>query len=134
MTGRSVPEWIGKTPDTPIPPRVHLRVRDRDDSRCAHCTRVEKRGQADHICALINGGQNRERNLQWLCTTCHRLKTAEDVAVKAKTHRVRVKDAGLRKPSRGFRGWRKFNGEPVYRRTTTGPDRNAQEKIEGDGR
>lgn len=26
MTGRSVPEWIGASPDTPVPPRVRARV------------------------------------------------------------------------------------------------------------
>lgn len=24
MTGREVPEWVGPTPDTPIPPRVRM--------------------------------------------------------------------------------------------------------------
>ena len=28
---RSVAEWVGATPDTPVPPRVRLRVFERDE-------------------------------------------------------------------------------------------------------
>ena len=38
-TGRTVPEWIGKTPDTPAPPRVRLRIFETFGGRCAICGR-----------------------------------------------------------------------------------------------
>ena len=31
---RAVPEWIGKTPDTKVPPRVRLRVFEKHDGTC----------------------------------------------------------------------------------------------------
>ena len=31
---RSVPEWVGRTDDTPVPPRVRLRVLERFGRRC----------------------------------------------------------------------------------------------------
>ena len=34
MTGRSVPEWIGKTPDSAIPNAVKLRIWFREGGRC----------------------------------------------------------------------------------------------------
>lgn len=74
MTGRSVPEWIGKTPDTPIPQRVKLRIFERDGKRCQECTRPVGAGRLpfafDHIRALVNGGEHRETNLQLLCEHC----------------------------------------------------------------
>ena len=66
MSGRSVEEWIGATPDTAIPPRVRLRVFQRAEGRCEECTRKLMPGdqwQADHVVALVNGGANRESNL-----------------------------------------------------------------------
>ena len=56
--------------------------------------------QADHIVALVNGGENRERNLRCLCSWCHKNKTADDVAEKAKTAAVRKKHLGIKTPSR----------------------------------
>ena len=100
---RSTAEWIGANPDAAIPPRVRLRVFERAHGRCQGCTRRIVPGddwQADHILALINGGQNRESNLQLLCDWCHSAKTKADVAMKAETARVRAKHIGAKAPSR----------------------------------
>jgi 5-methylcytosine-specific restriction endonuclease McrA len=97
---RSVAEWVGKSDDTAIPPRVKIRVFDATGGRCNECLRLITPGmgwQCDHIVALVNGGQNRETNLQPLCTLCHLHKTGRDVEVKAHTHAVRTKHLGLRK-------------------------------------
>lgn len=99
---RSVPEWIGATPDTAIPPRVRLRVFERCDSRCHRCNR--KLTPADtwiveHMTALVNGGANAESNLSITCGWCKPVKDAEDVAIKSKSARVRAKHAGI-KPKR----------------------------------
>jgi 5-methylcytosine-specific restriction enzyme A len=83
---RSVEEWIGKTDDTPAPPRVRLRVFERAQGVCACCTRRIEAGQrweADHVVAIINGGANRESNLQLLCEWCHDAKTKRDVREKS---------------------------------------------------
>jgi HNH endonuclease len=82
---RSLPEWIGLTDDTPVPPRVRLRVLERFGRRCdpaRGCGRPLRPGDAwtcDHIEAVINGGANRERNLHPLCEWCEPPKTQADV-------------------------------------------------------
>lgn len=100
---REVAEWRGKTDDTPAPPRVRLRVWDRCDGKCHRCGRKIPTGDAwilEHLIALINGGENRERNLCLTCSWCKPIKDAEDVAIKADTYRVRSKHILPREPSR----------------------------------
>lgn len=105
MTGRSTPEWIGKTPDEKIPPRVRLRIWERTHGHC-HITgrkiMVGDRWEMDHIVALTNGGEHRERNLAPALLFAHREKTKLDVAEKARVASVRAKHIGLRNkgPSR----------------------------------
>jgi 5-methylcytosine-specific restriction endonuclease McrA len=96
---RSVPEWIGKSHNTPIPPRVKLRIFERDKGRCHISGRLIRAGEkwdADHIVALCNGGEHRESNLAPALSKPHREKTAEDVAEKANVYRKRSKHLGLR--------------------------------------
>lgn len=115
MTARSLPEWIGQSADTPVPPRVRLRVFDRAGGHCQSCTRKIMGGdkwQADHIKAIINGGENRERNLQLLCGWCHARKTKSDVGEKAATYRKRARDKGIRKP-RTITQWRGFDNRII---------------------
>ena len=72
---RALPEWIGKTPDSPIPPRVRLRVYFGASGRCqGPCERIIPAGEkweCDYIISLVNGGEHRESNLQVLCKWCH---------------------------------------------------------------
>lgn len=103
MAARSTDEWRGATPDTAIPPRVRLRVWDACGGRCAICARklrAPDKWDLDHKVALVNGGEHREGNLQVACAWCHREKTAEDVAEKARTAAIRRRHLGIRKPSR----------------------------------
>jgi len=103
MTGRSTPEWIGKTADSVIPPRVKLRVFERATGCCQKCQRKIAAGdkwQADHVIALTNGGENRESNLQCLCDWCHKRKTAGDVAEKSSVRQRALSHRGIKKPSR----------------------------------
>ena len=98
MTGRSVPEWIGSTPDTPVPPRVKLRVFEAHGGVCYLSKRKIRGGDnwdAEHVIAIINGGENRERNLAPALVGPHRAKTAKDVAIKSKTARQRAKHLGI---------------------------------------
>lgn len=123
---RSVPEWIGKTDDTPVPPHVKRRVYDAHGGVCYITGRkINPPGDQydiDHKIALINKGQNRESNLAPVLREVHRAKTARDVAEKAKVERTRQKHLGLRRsPSRPIPGskkspWKhKMNGEVVRR-------------------
>lgn len=124
MTGRTVDEWIGKTPDTPIPPRVKLRILDRQGHRCA-ITGIpfgpKFQPEFDHEIALANGGENRESNLRAIIAQEHKKKTAQDVKAKSKSARIRKKRLGLHQPrqkipgSRGTPFKRKIGGETVRR-------------------
>jgi 5-methylcytosine-specific restriction protein A len=99
---RSVPEWIGRSDDTPVPPRVRLRVLERFGRRCdpaGGCGRPLRPGDAwvcDHAEALVNGGANRERNLRPLCGWCGTLKTEADVHEKSSLYRKRLRHAGIK--------------------------------------
>jgi 5-methylcytosine-specific restriction endonuclease McrA len=66
---------------------------------CAECGGkiAEKRWVCDHRLAIINGGENREDNLGPIHSTCDKTKTAADVAIKAKTARVKLKHLGIKK-------------------------------------
>lgn len=114
--GRSVPEWIGKSPDSVPPPRVRLRIFNRHGGRCYLSERLIRPGDkwdAEHIVALTNGGENRERNMAPALKAPHKEKTARDLKLKAKTDRLRKKHLGIKKP-RTIRAWRKMDGTPVY--------------------
>lgn len=121
---RKVPEWIGKTDDSAIPPRVKLRVFEAHNGRCYLTGQKINAGdkwEIEHKIALINGGENRESNLAPALAKAHKKKTAEDVAKKAKNDRVRKKHLGIHKsksPLAGGRNskWKKKIGGGVVRR------------------
>lgn len=95
---RQVEEWIGKTDDTPIPPRIKLRVFEKHAGRCYLSGRKIMPGDAwecDHILAIINGGQNRESNLAPALVEHHREKTDDDLAIKSKIARTKAKHLGV---------------------------------------
>lgn len=112
---RKVPEWIGKTDDSPIPPRVRIRVFERFNGVC-HISGIRigpaDRWQCDHLVALVNGGLHRESNLVPVLVDPHRRKTAEDVAEKSRVARKRKKHLGIRK-KRTITRWRRFDGSIV---------------------
>ena len=102
MTARSVPEWIGTTPDAKIPPRVRLRVFERYDGICHLSGRKIAAGElwdCDHVKALVNGGEHRESNLAPAIRDKHCEKTAEDVAEKSTVRRKALAHRGIRKRS-----------------------------------
>lgn len=112
---RSLPEWIGATDDTPIPPRVKLRVFEKYGGVCHISSRRIRAGEpwdAEHVVALCNGGQNRESNLAPALRAAHPKKTAADLAIKSKTARMAKKHAGIKSPKRTIPG-RKFDGSPI---------------------
>ena len=127
---RSLKEWIGRTDDTPVPPRVRLRVFNSYGRKCdlsAHgCGRQIHSGDrwtCDHIKPLIAGGLNRESNLHPLCAWCDPNKTSLDVAEKSAVYERALRHAGIKKEAVGrplpgtvASGWKKnFNGGWVRR-------------------
>jgi 5-methylcytosine-specific restriction endonuclease McrA len=111
-------EWIGKTHDTPIPPRVRLRVFDRYGGICHLSNRritPSDEWDCDHIIALINGGEHRESNLAPAIRDKHREKTAEDVRQKSITYRKRSKHLGIKKKGSSI-PYRRFDGTVVLPR------------------
>jgi 5-methylcytosine-specific restriction enzyme A len=115
---RALPEWIGETPGQRAPQRVEVRVFAQHKGRCAICTRLLYIGRwaLDHRQAIINGGENRETNLQPVCISpCHSDKTRDDVAIKSKTYKVVSKHIGASRRQQGFTEWRRFNGDRVRR-------------------
>ena len=125
MTARTVAEWIGKTPESKIPDRVKLRIVLAQEDKCALSGQKFRPGdkiEYDHKIALINGGENRESNLQAVLATEHKKKTAQDVSQKAKNDRVRKKHFGINSGPRsvipGSKGskWKKTIGGTVVLR------------------
>lgn len=112
---RSVEEWIGKNDDSPVPPRVRARVFLRFGGICQECGLkiIAKRWICDHDKALINGGENREKNLRPIHEACDKRKTAKDVEEKSKNYRVLAKHIGIKRrkgqPMMGTKasGWKK---------------------------
>lgn len=115
MAGRTVAEWIGATPDSAVPDRVRVRVFNAKNGRCHSCTRKIPAGEAwtcEHMTALVNGGANRETNLDVTCGWCLPAKNAADVAEKSKVYQKRKRHLGI-KAKRTITRWRKFNGDVV---------------------
>jgi 5-methylcytosine-specific restriction endonuclease McrA len=121
---REVPEWIGKTPDTPVPDRVRRRVLERHDHIC-YLSGIEIRPgdtwEIEHKVALIEGGENRENNLAPALTKYHKIKTKAEMARKKKNNRVKNKHFGITRPKNPMPGsrdskWKKtVNGGWVRR-------------------
>lgn len=125
MTGRSVAEWVGKTPNTAIPPRVRARVFVAHGGVCALSGRKIVPGDewhVDHDKPLCMGGEHRESNLRPVLAAEHRRKTAGEVRAKAKADRVRAKHIGAKAPPRAVipgskaSGWKRRIDGTVVRR------------------
>jgi 5-methylcytosine-specific restriction protein A len=105
--GRKVKEWIGKTPDTPVPEVVQLRsllAHDRKDWRTGQDIRPGDHWHCDHKIALCNGGKNRETNVGPILVESHKKKTAEDREEKRKTDAMVRAAYGINKSKRPITG------------------------------
>ena len=122
---RATDEWIGKTDDSAIPPRVRLRVFEAHGGVCHLSGRRIQAGEpwdCDHVVALVNGGEHRESNLAPALRDKHREKTALDVREKSIVRRKRMKSIGIAQKkgrpmpgSKASKFKRKMNGEVVLR-------------------
>lgn len=100
---RAVKEWVGRTDDTPVPPRVKVRIFEKHKGICHISKRKIMPGEpwdAEHVVALCNGGENRESNLAPALKSKHKEKTRQDVAEKSATYKTKKKNLGIRKKSK----------------------------------
>ena len=127
--GRSVAEWIGKSPDSKPPPRVLLRIFDRANGCCHISGQKIKPGdkwEAEHVKRLEDGGQNRESNLAPALVEPHKRKSAEERERAAKADKAKKRHLGVQ-------------GAPKVKIQSAGfpkaakePKRSSKERI-GDG-
>lgn len=99
LGGRSVDEWIGKTPDSKVPDRVKERVFLRARGLCHISGRKIQAGEAwevEHVKPLSLGGEHRERNLAPALCEAHKEKSRAEAKTRAKSNRVRRKHLGLK--------------------------------------
>jgi 5-methylcytosine-specific restriction endonuclease McrA len=104
---RAIKEWIGRTPDTPAPDGVRLRVWERQKGKCAITARKITTGdkkRLDHKVPVADWtGEpphgNRESNLQWILDAPHKVKTKAEAAVRKKVRKRAKSHAGIKTPS-----------------------------------
>lgn len=88
-----------------------------NDGLCCGCDEaLTGKWHIDHILPIALNGEHAPANWQALCESCHVAKTRADVGriAKAKRQRALIEEPQPSKrpiKSRGFQGWRKFNGE-----------------------
>jgi 5-methylcytosine-specific restriction endonuclease McrA len=85
-----------------------------------------------HVVPAALGGSNELNNCQVLQKRCHRVRTETiDVPEIAKSVRIAEKRAGVRK-AQGIKGWRRFDGTPVWRSQRLLSARSAIAKAKGE--
>ena len=95
---RNLPEWIGKSDDTPVPPRVRLRVFERYNGICQLSKRkilIGEEWHCHHVVGLEEKGENRESNLVPALVEPHKRENARQQAVKKTVNRIRKKHIGI---------------------------------------
>lgn len=118
---RSVPEWIGSTPDAKVPDRVKARVFERHEGRCHITGRKITPGDAwelEHILPLWKGGEHRESNLAPALVDPHKGKSKAEARERAKSNSVRKRHLGLAKAKRPVPGSRASKWAKRYNRET----------------
>ena len=104
LGGRSIKEWIGKTPDTRVPDDVRARIFLRHGGIC-HISKRKigpgEKWEAEHVKALADGGENRESNLAPALVEPHRIKTGREAGPRSKADRIRLKHIGAWDKPRG---------------------------------
>lgn len=118
---RSTKEWVGKTDDSDPPGRVKLRVYDRAKGICHICKLPIKSTEtwhADHVHAIIAGGENREKNLAPAHAHCNMAKAKVETKEKSVVAKKRQAHLGIKtapqKPLQG-RGFPKTDKPKTHR-------------------
>ena len=103
-----------------FPRNVKEQAWERCGGRCECGCLLEIRGTPiyDHFpVAAALCGPGTLANCRVLDPKCNKLITStKDIPAIAKTHRIRDKRIGLRQTKQGFRGWRRMDGTPVWRK------------------
>jgi len=123
---RAVKEWIGKTPDSKVPPRVRLRIWEREHGICWLSGRKILTGEPwdlDHKIALVNGGEHRESNLFPALRDKHKAKTRVDVAEKAEVAAKAKKHIGADRPKGQIASRNDLKSDKPAREKLPMPDR-----------
>lgn len=105
---RSVAEWIGRTDDSKVPPKVRLRIFNRENGVCYLSGVKIVAGQAwelEHKIPLASkpglvSGLHREFNLFPALVAPHKEKTAREATERAKSDRMAMANLGIRAPSK----------------------------------
>jgi 5-methylcytosine-specific restriction protein A len=90
--GRSVPEWIGSSPDAKVPDRVRDRIFVRHGGICHISSRKitpRDKWQLEHVKPLALGGEHRERNLAPAIVEEHKHKTGDEAGRRSKADKAR---------------------------------------------
>lgn len=131
MTARAVPEWIGKRPESMPGQLVLLRLYAKQNGLCAcGCGRVMNFERdvidCDHKVPLIDGGENRETNLQLMLHEHHQVKTSGENIARGEERRHKSKAfSALRKSKMSGPG---FHKAPPQRKAS----KPIPEKFPGD--
>lgn len=94
---RNIKEWIGRNDDAMPPRSVFDRLWAKQDGKDAITGLPFKPGDKvarDHVVPLIDGGENRESNLQLITEETHKLKTAREALARAEYRTRRASHRG----------------------------------------
>lgn len=123
MRTAKLKEWIGRRPESMPGQTVLLRLYAKQNGICAcGCGQVmnlnRDKVDCDHRIALIDGGENRESNLQLMLHPCHKAKTGEEASARSEERRHKAKAfTALRKPQQKHRRL----GQGNHQHTATKP-------------
>ena len=116
-------EKVESTPRRGMTKAKRKRVMLKSNGLCVMCSKEtsEGEGHVDHRVPLGLGGADELSHYDWLCVSCHRIETKQDIKAIAWAKRQIKKMEKPREPSRirsrGFNKTitRKFNGQVVSR-------------------
>lgn len=135
MRTAKLKEWVGKTPEAMPGQTVLLRLYAKQNGICAcGCGQSmnlnRDKVDCDHVKAIIDGGENRESNLQLLLNACHKRKTSAEASARSEERRHKAKAfTALRQPSMRSQGFRKAPAQrtasrPLAKRVGYFPETN----------